>query len=78
MSVDSLRWLTTEQIRKQQGCRRKKVLDAMDAGLLPFEPRGRVRYARMVDVEKWEESRLRGTAQSNGKIKIPSDFADLL
>ncbi len=52
------RWLSCEEIRKQQRCRRQAVLTAMETGQLPYEQRGRVRYARVCDVEKWELSRL--------------------
>lgn len=51
-------WLSVEQIRKRERCRRQKVIDAMKSGLLPFEQRGRIRYARLSDVVAWEESRL--------------------
>lgn len=53
-----VRWLTVEDIRKQQRMRREAVVAAMLAGELPFEQRGRIRYARVSDVEAWEESRL--------------------
>jgi len=52
------RWLTVEQIRKMQRMRREAVLDAMLSGELPFEQRGRIRYARLTDVLAWEERRL--------------------
>ena len=52
------RWLSVEQIRKQQRMRRETVIDAMLSGELPFEQRGRIRYARVTDVEAWEERRL--------------------
>jgi len=55
---DGLRWLSVEQIRKQQRMRRQTVIDAMLRGDLPFEQRGRIRYARVCDVEVWEQSRL--------------------
>ena len=54
-----VRWLTVEDIRKQQRMRREAVIAAMLAGLLPYEQRGRIRYARVCDVEAWEKSRLR-------------------
>ncbi|MEQ8212172.1 MAG: hypothetical protein RH917_20400 [Lacipirellulaceae bacterium] len=54
------RWLSVEQIRKQQRMRRETVVAAMLSGALPFEQRGRIRYARVSDVEAWEESRLAG------------------
>ena len=52
------RWLSAEQIRKQQRCRRAVVITAMESGALPFEQRGRVRYARVCDVQAWEQARL--------------------
>lgn len=52
------RWLTVEQIRKQQRMRRETVVAAMLSGELPYEQRGRIRYARVSDVAAWEESRL--------------------
>ncbi|MBK9117983.1 MAG: hypothetical protein IPM18_00020 [Phycisphaerales bacterium] len=51
-------WLSVDQIRKQQRMRRQTVVDAMLRGELPFEQRGRIRYARARDVAAWEESRL--------------------
>ena len=36
------RWLSVEQIRKQQRCRRSAVIAAMEAGELPYERRGRI------------------------------------
>jgi len=53
------RWLTVEDIRKQQRMRRETVVAAMRAGELPFDQRGRIRYARVCDVQAWEEARLR-------------------
>jgi hypothetical protein len=53
-----VRWLTVEQIRKQQRMRRETVVAAMLSGELPYEQRGRVRFARVSDVEAWEERRL--------------------
>ena len=55
----SVRWLTVEDIRKQQRMRREAVIAAMLAGVLPYEQRGRIRYARVSDVEAWERSRLK-------------------
>lgn len=52
------RWLSLEQIRKMQRCRRETVLNAMLRGELPFEQRGPIRYARLTDVIRWEERRL--------------------
>lgn len=53
------RWLSVDQIRKQQRMRREAVLAAMLSGELPFEQRGRIRYARECDVRTWEEKRLK-------------------
>jgi hypothetical protein len=53
-----VRWLTVEDIRKQQKMRRETVVAAMLAGELPYEQRGRIRYARVSDIEAWEEKRL--------------------
>lgn len=52
------RWLSLEQIRKQQRCRRSVVIEAMQSGELPYEQRGRIRYALICDVEAWEQARL--------------------
>jgi hypothetical protein len=52
------RWLTVDQIRKMQRMRRERVLEAMLTGELPYEKRGRIRYARLSDVIAWEERRL--------------------
>lgn len=70
-------WLSVEQIRKMQRMRRQRVIDAMNAGELPFEQRGRVRYARLSDVRAWEHARLRGTPEPR-PARIHADFADLL
>lgn len=51
-------WLSVEQIRKMQRMRRTSVIAALEAGELPFERRGRIRYARLSDVLLWEERRL--------------------
>ena len=45
--------------------RRESVVAAMLAGELPYEQRGRIRYARVSDVEAWEEKRLR-----DGPIRV--------
>jgi len=58
--MDGPRWLTVEQIRKHQRMRRERVIEAMLSGELPYEQRGRIRYARVCDVEAWEQSRLTG------------------
>ena len=60
-----VRWLTVEDIRKQQRMRRDVVVAAMLAGDLPYEQRGRIRYARITDVQAWEDSRYAAT-------KVPS------
>lgn len=57
------RWLSVDQIRKLQRCRRETVVEAMHNGELPFEQRGRIRYARLSDVIAWEERRLRPDAE---------------
>jgi len=63
------RWLSVDQIRKQQRMRRETVLGAMLSGELPFEQRGRIRYARECDVRAWEEKRLkRGPAPRRCEI----------
>lgn len=51
-------WLSVDQIRRMQRMRRQTVIDAMNSGELPFEQRGRIRYARLCDVLAWEEQRL--------------------
>lgn len=53
------RWLSVDQIRKQQRMRRETVVAAMLTGDLPYEQRGRIRYARVCDVRAWEERRVR-------------------
>lgn len=57
------RWLSVNQIRKMQRCRRETVKDAMDRGELPFEQRGNIRYARLSDVIRWEERRLQSEVE---------------
>lgn len=51
------RWLSVNQIKKMQRMRRETVVEAMLNGELPFEQRGRIRYARLSDVIAWEERR---------------------
>lgn len=51
-------WLSVDQIRRMQRMRRQTVIDAMNSGELPYERRGRIRYARLSDVIAWEEQRL--------------------
>lgn len=58
------RWLTVEQIRKMQRMRRETVVEAMESGELPYERRGRIRYARLADVLAWEERRLKPEAKA--------------
>lgn len=70
------RWLTVNQIRKQQRVRRETVLQAMMNGELPYEQRGRIRYARACDVEVWEESRLTRTYPPS-RYPIHPDLIDL-
>lgn len=62
-SIPFSRWLSVDQIRKMQRMRRETVVEAMLSGELPFEQRGRSRFARFADVLAWEERRL----QSPGK-----------
>ena len=69
------RWLSVDQIRKQQRMRREKVVAAMLSGELPYEQRGRIRYARVSDVEAWEQSRLTQSVPSEGGLVHP-DLAD--
>jgi len=70
------RWLSVNQIRKMQRCRKEKVLDAMLSGELPFEQRGRIRYARLSDVIAWEERRMAGERPVLEGLVHP-DLADL-
>ncbi|MBL1216565.1 MAG: hypothetical protein D8M59_03635 [Planctomycetes bacterium] len=70
-------WLSLEQIRKQQRMRRERVIDAMESGELPFERRGRIRYARVCDVKRWEELRLRADAPPT-RAEVHHDLLDLL
>jgi hypothetical protein len=41
------RWVSVEQIRKQPRMRRETVVAAMLSGELPYEQRGRIRYASL-------------------------------
>lgn len=70
------RWLSLDQIRKMQRMRRETVIAAMESGELPFERRGRIRYARLSDVLLWEERRLAGEAPPSTH-RIDPDLADL-
>jgi len=56
-------WLTVEDIRKEQRMSRQTVIAAIVAGELPYEQRGRIRYARRCDVEAWEISRLKRSSK---------------
>ncbi|UYV12363.1 MAG: hypothetical protein NCW75_13825 [Phycisphaera sp.] len=69
-------WLSVEQIRKRERMRRERVIEAMEADELPFERRGRVRYARLSDVIEWGERRL-STADSQEQT-LRNDLMDLL
>lgn len=69
-------WLSLEQIRKMQRMRRETVIAAMESGELPYERRGRIRYARLSDVLLWEERRLAGEAPPSNHY-IDPDLADL-
>ncbi len=68
LDLGKVRWLSVEQIRKQQRMRRETVVEAMLAGQLPFEQRGRIRYARVQDVEAWEQSRLAKRQSSKTRL----------
>ena len=57
------RWLSVNQIRQMQRCRRETVKAAMENGDLPFEQRGNIRYARLSDVIRWEEKRLQSEVE---------------
>ena len=69
------RWLSVDQNRKQQRMWREKVVAAMLSGELPYEQRGRIRYARVSDVEAWEQSRLTRSVPTEGGWVHP-DLAD--
>ena len=70
------RWLSVEQIRKLQRMRRETVIDAMLTGELPFEQRGRIRYARLSDVVAWEQRRIERETKPVSGLVHP-DLADL-
>lgn len=70
-------WLTVEDIRKMQRMRRSTVIEAMNNGNLPYEQRGRIRYARLCDVIKWEENRI-AYKTNNAQTEIDSDFLNFL
>ncbi len=71
------RWLSVNEIRKLQRMRRETVVAAMESGELPFERRGRIRYARLSDVIAWEERRL-SQPGALSTYPIHPDLADLL
>jgi len=71
-----VRWLTVEDIRKQQRMRRDAVVAAMLAGELPFEQRGRIRYARITDVQAWEDSRISRERKSTKRLLVHADLAE--
>jgi hypothetical protein len=70
------RWLSVEQVRKMQRMRRETVLNAMQAGELPFERRGRICYVRLSDVVAWEERRLKSETKPS-RCFIHPDLAGL-
>ena len=70
-------WLSVNQIRKMQRMRRETVVAAMESGELPFERRGRIRYARLADVQLWEQKRLSGSVGFS-TYPIHPDLADLI
>jgi len=70
-------WLSVEQIRKMERMRRTAVIAAMDAGDLPFERRGRIRYARLSDILRWQEKRLTEPSGPSRRA-VDSDLADLM
>lgn len=65
-------WLSVEQVRKLQRMRRQTVIAALEAGELPYERRGRVRYIRLADVLAWEERRLTRPATPSHRTIDPS------
>ncbi len=71
------RWLTVDQIRKMQRMRREAVLDAMQSGELPYEQRGRIRYARLTDVLEWEQRRLTKPEQPS-RLSIRGELSRFL
>lgn len=60
-----------------QRMRRETVVAAMESGELPFERRGRIRYARLSDVIAWEERRL-SQPVALSTYPIHPELADLL
>lgn len=71
------RWLTVDAIRKQQRMRRETVVAAMLSGELPYEQRGRIRYARVSDVGAWEEKRL-SSRQQRVPVWIHPDLVEFV
>ncbi len=71
------RWLSVDQIRKMQRMRRETVVSAMLEGELPYEQRGRIRYARFADVLAWEERRL-NPESAPSRMRIAPELADLV
>lgn len=69
------RWLSVDQIRKMQRMRRDRVIEAMENGELPYEQRGRIRYARLTDVLAWEERRLQPDYQPTTR-KLRADLVE--
>ncbi len=69
-------WLSVEQIRKRERMRRERVIAAMETGELPFEQRGRIRYARLSDVIAWGERRINTTRPQTHSVRI--DLSDLI
>jgi len=74
--INSTVWLSVEQIRKRERMRRERVIEAMASGALPFEQRGRIRYARLCDIIQWEEARISIRPQS--PMALRQDLTDLL
>ena len=70
------RWLSVDQIRKLQRMRRETVIQAMLSGELPFEQRGRIRYARLSDVVAWELRRVQ-QERTTARGLVHPDLADL-
>ena len=68
-------WLSVDQIRKMQRMRRERVIEAMENGELPFERRGRIRYARLTDVIAWEVRRIERDYIPK-RSRVRSDLAD--
>lgn len=71
------RWLSVNQIRIQQRMRRETVVAAMLAGDLPYEQRGRIRYARASDVRAWEEERLAPTRPAS-RVDIHPELLEFI